>query len=267
MTQLEIKGVTKTFPMASDAAERLLVLDDINLSVEHQQIVSITGPSGCGKTTLLRIVAGLLRADSGTCRLNGRVITEPRSDIAFVFQLFNLLPWRTALGNVELGLEFQGMPKRERRERAHHYLELVGLAGFEGHRIYQLSGGMQQRVGLARALALEPEILLMDEPFASLDHQTAERLRDELLKTQAATKRTILLITHNIDEALYLSDRVVVLNRGPGRVSRLIDLDFPEPRWEHDIYAIPEFGELRSELRHLLLSKQEGEVVTSDVDA
>lgn len=258
MPLLEISQLSKTFPTVGDTTDRLLVLDDINLSVDRQQIVSITGPSGCGKTTLLRIVAGLLHADSGRCLLNGAPIVEPRADIAFVFQLFNLLPWRTALGNVELGLEFQRRPKDERREKALQYLRLVGLGGFEKHRIYQLSGGMQQRVGLARALALEPEILLMDEPFASLDHQTAERLRDELLKTQAETKRTILLITHNIDEALYLSDRVVVLSPGPGRVSRVIDLDFPTPRWEHDIYAIPRFGELRSELRHMLLNSQSG---------
>lgn len=260
MAQLEIVGINKSFSNSSGDG-RISVLEDINLSVERRQIVSITGPSGCGKTTLLRIVAGLIAPDSGRCLLNGEPITEPRSDIAFVFQLFNLLPWRSTLGNVELGLEFQGVPKAERRRRAQHYLELVGLAPFANHRTYQLSGGMQQRVGLARALAIEPEIMLMDEPFASLDHQTAERLRDELLRAQAETQRTILIITHNIDEALYLSDRVVVLSRGPGRVSRVIDLDFPTPRWEHDLYGLPEFGHLRTELRRMLLGSTDTETL------
>ena len=259
MAQLEIVGIRKTFPGTAAPGGRLLVLDDINLSVERRQIVSITGPSGCGKTTLLRIVAGLIQPDSGSCLLNGEAITEPRADIAFVFQHFNLLPWRSTLGNVELGLEFQGVPKADRRRRARHYLELVGLNDFEEHRTYQLSGGMQQRVGLARALAIEPEIMLMDEPFASLDHQTAERLRDELLHAQAETQRTILIITHNIDEALYLSDRVVVLAPNPGRVARIIDLDFPTPRWEHDLYGLPEFGRLRIELRHMLIDGHEGQ--------
>lgn len=258
MPQLEIKGIHKSFPR-EDSDGRMSVLQDINLSVERSQIVSITGPSGCGKTTLLRIVAGLLSADSGECLLNGTPITEPRADIAFVFQLFNLLPWRSTLGNVELGLEFQGVPKRERREKAARYLKLVGLEGFESHRTYQLSGGMQQRVGLARALAIEPEIMLMDEPFASLDHQTAERLRDELLRAQAETHRTILIITHNIDEAVYLSDRIIVLSPGPGRIAKIIDLDFPRPRWEHDIYALPLFGKTRSELRHMLIDSAPAE--------
>lgn len=253
MTRLEVQSLYKSFPNSHNSNERIRVLEDINLTVEPEEIVAIIGPSGCGKTSFLRIVAGLLPSDRGQCLLGGKPVTRPRPDIGIVFQMFNLLPWRTALSNVEFGLELQRVPADERHDRARHYLELVGLDDFANHRPYQLSGGMQQRVGLARALALDPALLLMDEPFGALDHQTAERLRDELLKIQAKTHKMILIITHNIDEAIYLSDRVVVLSPRPGKIVWEISTDLPEPRWEHDIYSMPRFGEIRSELRHLLI--------------
>ncbi len=252
MNGLRVHGVSKTFTGSPNGAP-LQVLHDVTFSIHPRQIVGIIGPSGCGKTTLLKILAGLEAADAGTCTLNDAPVTRPRPDIGIVFQLFNLFPWRNVLGNVEFGLQMQRVPHAERKDRAGQLLAMVGLKGFEGYFPHQLSGGMQQRVGLARALAINPTLLLLDEPFGALDYQTADRLRDELLKIQAQTPKMMLLVTHNIDEALYLCDRVLVFSERPGRVLREIAPGFPTPRWAHDVFALPQFVALRAEIKELVM--------------
>jgi NitT/TauT family transport system ATP-binding protein len=209
---------------------RLLALDDINLTVMDGEFVSIVGPSGCGKTSFLNVVDGLLPATGGRILLDGHVVSEPGRDRALVFQDASLLPWRTVLANVLYGLECQGIGAREARERAHHFIAMVGLQGFEHHYPHELSGGMQQRVNLARALVMDPQILLMDEPFAALDAQTREVMQEELLEIWRAAKKTVLFITHQINEAIYLSDRVIVFSARPGRVKQSVAIDIARPR-------------------------------------
>lgn len=262
MSGLRVERVSKAFrgsPAggAGDAGRGgLEVLRDISFDVRPEQIVGIIGPSGCGKTTLLKILAGLDTADAGAATLNGSAVTRPRPDIGIVFQLFNLFPWRTVLGNVEFGLQMQRVSAPERRERAGRLIAMAGLTGFEHYFPHQLSGGMQQRVGLARALAIDPALLLLDEPFGALDYQTAERLREELLRIQSQTPKMMVLVTHNIDEALYLCDRVLVFSPRPGRVTLEIEPRFPSPRWTHDIYAAPEFTRLRAEIKALVMGAE-----------
>jgi NitT/TauT family transport system ATP-binding protein len=209
---------------------RLLAIDRLNLGIEEGEFVSIVGPSGCGKTTFLKIVDGLLRATSGRLMLDGRAISEPGRDRAIVFQDSSLFPWYTVLRNVAYGLECQGVKGREARERAMPLIKLVGLAGFEQHYPYELSGGMQQRVNLARALTVNPELLLMDEPFAALDAQTREIMQAELLRIWNQAHKTVLFITHQIDEAIFLSDRVIVMSARPGRVIADLRIELPRPR-------------------------------------
>jgi NitT/TauT family transport system ATP-binding protein len=252
MDGLRVHGIYKTF-QGSPSGAPLRILEDVTFSVGQEQIVGIIGPSGCGKTTLVKILAGLEAADTGTCMLHDAPVTSPRADIGIVFQLFNLFPWRNVLGNVEFGLQMQRVPHSERKDRALQLLSMVGLKGFEEYFPHQLSGGMQQRVGLARALAINPTLLLLDEPFGALDYQTADRLRDELLKIQAQAPKMMLLITHNIDEALYVCDRILVFSPRPGHVLKEIEPRFPSPRWTHDIFAFPEFIALRAEIKELVM--------------
>ena len=207
-----------------------LAVDGVSLDVRSGEFLSIVGPSGCGKTTFLNAVDGLLPISGGTLSLDGRSITKPGRDRAMVFQQPSLLPWRTVLGNVVYGLELQGRPKREAAEQANRFIELVGLHGFANAYPSVLSGGMQQRVNLARALAIDPEMLLLDEPFAALDAQTREFMQVELLRVWAATSKTALFITHDIKEAIYLADRVIVFSARPGRVKQVIEIDLPRPR-------------------------------------
>ena len=188
------------------------------------EFVSVVGPSGCGKTTFISVVDGLVAATAGSILVDGKGVTRPGPDRAMVFQDASLLPWRTVLKNVIYGLECLGAKAREAKERATHFIEMVGLSGFEHHYPYELSGGMQQRVNLARALVMDPEILLMDEPFASLDAQTREMMQEELLRIWLKAKKTVLFITHQIDEAIYLSDRVAVFTARPGRVKQIIEM-------------------------------------------
>src|SRR6059058_5833334 len=209
---------------------RLRALGGIDLKVMDGEFVSIVGPSGCGKTTFLSVVDGLIPASAGRILVDGRVVTKPGPDRAVVFQDASLLPWRTVLGNVRYGLECQGVAAREAKERASHFIDMVGLSGFEQHYPYELSGGMQQRVNLARALVMDPKILLMDEPFASLDAQTREVMQEELLEIWRAAKKTVLFITHQINEAIYLSDRVIVFTARPGRVKQSVAIDIERPR-------------------------------------
>jgi ABC-type nitrate/sulfonate/bicarbonate transport system ATPase subunit len=250
---LEVRHLSKIFFEQNDPRKPgLVALYDISLAIRKNEFVSLLGPSGCGKTTLIRIIAGLLTADRGEVLVNAQTVNAPGRDRCMVFQQFGLLPWRTVVSNVEFGLEIDGMAKDERRTTAEKYLELVGLKGFENYFPHQISGGMQQRVGIARALSKKPEILLMDEPFGAVDAQTREQLQEELLKIWAQTETTVVFVTHSIDEAIYLSDRVVVMQARPGRIKEEVKIDLPRPRWEGDIKADPRFAQLRARLRDCL---------------
>ena len=209
---------------------RLVALDGVNLKVMDGEFVSIVGPSGCGKTSFLSVVDGLIAATAGRVMVDGQVATGPGPDRAMVFQDSSLLPWRTVLRNIVYGLECLAVGSREAKERAQRFIGMVGLAGFEHHYPHELSGGMQQRVNLARALVVDPKILLMDEPFAALDAQTREVMQEELLQIWLRAKKTVLFITHQIDEAIYLSDRVVVFSARPGKVKKIIDVNIERPR-------------------------------------
>jgi NitT/TauT family transport system ATP-binding protein len=209
---------------------RLMALGGVNLKIMDGEFVSIVGPSGCGKTTFLSVVDGLIAATSGRILVDGKEVTKPGPDRAVVFQDASLLPWRTVVRNVLYGLECLGVKTGEAKERAAHFIEMVGLSGFEHHYPYELSGGMQQRVNLARALVMDPKILLMDEPFASLDAQTREVMQEELLRIWMQAGKTVLFVTHQIDEAIYLSDRIVVFSGRPGQVKEIIPVAIERPR-------------------------------------
>ena len=227
--KLEAHDVTLDY-VQPRTGTRLRALDRVNLAIEDGEFVSIVGPSGCGKTTFLSVVDGLIPATGGRILVDGVAVTRPGPDRAVVFQDASLLPWRTVLGNVVYGLECIGLPRREARERAAHFVALVGLAGFAHNYPHELSGGMQQRVNLARALVMDPKILLMDEPFAALDAQTREAMQEELLRIWKAAGKTVLFITHQIDEAIFLSDRVIVFSARPGRVRDSIPIEIERPR-------------------------------------
>jgi NitT/TauT family transport system ATP-binding protein len=210
--------------------QRLLALQNIDLDIAPGEFFVIVGPSGCGKTTLLRVLQGLTRATRGRILVGGKPVTGPGTDRGFVFQQDALYPWRSVLRNVGFGLELQGIPKAQARTRALAMIDLVGLNGFENHYPHELSGGMRQRVNLARALAIEPAILLMDEPFAALDALTRETMQHELLRIAAAAGTTVIFITHQIDESVFLGDRVAVFATRPGRLQEIIPIDLPRPR-------------------------------------
>jgi NitT/TauT family transport system ATP-binding protein len=232
---------------------------NIELNVRSNEVLCIVGPSGCGKTTLLRCIGGLLAPSSGQILIGGQLVSSPRQGVAIVFQHFGLLPWKTVVDNVAFGLKIAGVSRRQLAERVEHYITLVGLAGFEGHYPYQLSGGMQQRVGLARALAIDPEILLMDEPFASVDAQTREVLQEELLHLHERARKTMVFITHSIDEALVLGDRVAVMATRPGRIKEVLTVGFARPRDPAAVRAEPRYSEMRKhiweELRPLVVTR------------
>lgn len=250
--KLLVEQVSKTFfKSVGKKVVGVPALKGVDLSVAEGDFVSVIGPSGCGKSTLLRIIDGLIRPDHGRVLVNGNEITGPGLDRAVVFQYFGLYPWRSVLRNVEFGLELQGVKADARRELAADNIKKVGLGGFENHFPHELSGGMRQRVGLARALTLNPEIILMDEPFSSVDEQTRELLQEQLLQVWADTRKTIVFITHSIDEAVYMSNRVVVMGARPGRVVMNIDVDLPQPR-SSSVRALPRFGEIRSAAWELL---------------
>jgi len=238
---LEIKNLRKSFPKKK---EEMLAIADFDLDVEEGEFVCILGPSGCGKTTILRIIAGLESQTRGKILLNGKEISGPGSDRGMVFQEFALFPWRTVRRNIEFGLELKGIPPEERRERTQKFIELVGLNGFEDYHPYQLSGGMKQRVGIARALANEPAILLMDEPFGALDAQTRNLMQKELLRIWSETKKTVIFITHSVGEALFLADRIVVMTARPSSIGQIYEIKWPRPRDR----ASPEFAALRKQI-------------------
>lgn len=242
---VEIQRVCKTFQkVVKEKNMEVKALTEVDLSIREKEFVSIIGPSGCGKTTLLKIIDGLIPCDSGQILINGSKVTAPGPDRAVVFQSFALLPWRTVLANVEFSLELRGVPKEERTKIARTHLERVGLAEFEHHFPHELSGGMQQRAGLARALAVNPLILLMDEPFASVDAQTRQLLQEELLDLWQREKKTVVFVTHSMDEAVYLSDRVIVMTPRPGQVAEILDVPLPRPRANNDVRRSRDFVEL-----------------------
>lgn len=233
MPVLEVRNVTKTFLLEKS---QLTVIEDVSFSVDIDEFVCLVGPSGCGKSTLLRIVAGLEKADSGEILFHDKPQTSPSPKITMIFQLFGLLPWKTALENVEIPLEVLGIKKETRMEIARSYLRMVGLEGFENTYPHDLSGGMKQRVGIARALALQPEVLLMDEPFSSLDELTAKTLRElvlEIWRDPSLPTNTFVMVSHNVEEAVYMADRVLIMSSRPGRVVGEVKVNLPRPRTQY----------------------------------
>lgn len=221
-----------------------VAIEDFTLPVKKGELVSLIGPSGCGKTTLLRAIAGLLQPTSGQIMIGDQQCRGPGSDRGMVFQDFALFPWRTVRQNVAFGLEIAGVPRAEREERTLRYVKTVGLEKFADARIHELSGGMKQRVGIARALVMHPAITLMDEPFGALDAQTRNIMQEQLVEIIQRSERTILFVTHSVDEALYLSDRVVVLSKRPSTIHKVLDLPWPHPRER----TAPEFTQLRRDI-------------------
>ncbi|HLU46006.1 MAG TPA: ABC transporter ATP-binding protein [Natronosporangium sp.] len=261
---IQLVNVSRTFQGRGGAVEALRSID---LSIETGEFVAIVGRSGCGKSTLLRIVAGLIPPTSGEVRVDGTPVTRPRRDLAMVFQKPALLPWRTVLGNVLLPVELLGLRRKEYRERAMELLELVGLADFHRRHPYELSGGMQQRVALCRSLLVEPRALLMDEPFSALDALTREELSVQLQKLHMEQSTTVLFVTHSIDEAILLADRVVVLSSRPGRIKRIIPVDLPRPRTLGRTGQLDEMAQLRAELHELLMTNDDDQPVPAGATA
>ena len=254
---LEVQGLSKSYRQAG--GETTVAIGNITCQVEASEFVSFVGPSGCGKTTLLMSIAGLLAPSSGRVVVNGKEVAGPPPNLVLLFQEYNksLFAWRSVLGNVRFGLDARGGNRIGAQDKARALIDLVGLTGFENHYPWELSGGMQQRVAIARALAYEPEVLLMDEPFGSLDALTRLELEDILLKLWAELKTTILFITHDIEEAVYLSDRIWVLSRRPSQIIRELKIDFSRPRNQVSTRAEARFMELRNDIYRQIGNKSE----------
>jgi NitT/TauT family transport system ATP-binding protein len=259
MDRITVTDIAKTFQLKPGQvvtvdgrpSNAISVLSGLDLTIRKGEFITLVGPSGSGKSVLLDIVAGLTEASGGVASIDGQVISGPDPRMAYVFQQYALFPWRTALENIEYALEVRGVGRAERRARARHFLALFGLGGFEDRYPSQLSGGMQQRVAIARALSVEPEVLLMDEPFAALDAQTRDILQSELLRIWERLETTVVFVTHSIDEAVYLADRVVAITARPGRVKEIIDVDLPRPRAE-SLRNSPEFAHLKGRVWNVL---------------
>jgi NitT/TauT family transport system ATP-binding protein len=257
-SSIEIENVSRLFKVRPSGAKKdsepktFTALDNVSISVKPGEFLVLVGPSGSGKSTLLDLIAGLAKPSSGRILIDGREVTGPALDRAVVFQQYALLPWKTAIANVEFGLEIKGVGRTERRERAQHFIDMVGLSGFEARYPHELSGGMKQRVAIARSLAYDPQVLLMDEPFAALDAQTKETLQDELLRIWKASGKTVVFITHGIEEAVYLGQRVAVLTSRPGRLKAIVDVPFVQRSENEDIRSSPEFAKIRHEVWSLL---------------
>jgi NitT/TauT family transport system ATP-binding protein len=243
---IEVVGARKTF-VSGGGRRPVLALDGIDLTVRTSEFICLLGTSGCGKTTLLKAVAGLETLDAGEVRIDGRQVSGPGPDRAMVFQHFALLPWADVTANVAFGLELRGMPREEREAIAGKLIRAIGLKGFEHHHPRQLSGGMQQRVGLARALAVDPAILLMDEPFGAVDEQTRRLLQEDLMRLLERAQKSVLFVTHSMDEAVRLGDRVALMTPRPGRILETIDVELPRPR-PPDVDRNPRFAELKEYL-------------------
>jgi NitT/TauT family transport system ATP-binding protein len=260
--KLTIEHVSKDFSVRDTEGPRrgrknFAAVRDIDLRVDDGEFLVLVGPSGCGKSTLLDLLAGLSEPSNGRILVDGKPVSGPGLDRGIVFQQYALLPWRTAIQNIEFGLEAKRLPRRRRREQAREYLELVGLTGFEGSYPHQLSGGMKQRVAIARSLAYDPEVLLMDEPFAALDALTRDSLQAQLLRIWQQTGKTIVFITHSIDEAVYLGRRVAVMSARPGRIKAVIDVGIDERSDVADLRSSAEFGHYR----HLVWEQLRDEVL------
>jgi NitT/TauT family transport system ATP-binding protein len=249
----------------SQRGQRFVALRDVSLEVQAGEFISLVGASGCGKTTLLRIVDGLVPPTHGQVLVNGQAVTKPGPDRGFVFQQDALFPWRTVLDNIIFGLEVQGKSKREAVQRADALVRLVGLGGFERHYPHELSGGMRQRANLARALTIDPDILLMDEPFAALDAQTREIMQSELLRIWRNNRKTVLFVTHQIDEAVYLADRVVVMTTRPGQIKAVLDVNIPRPR-DLSVKRTPEFLSLVDAIWKMIEEEVKAALRISDED-
>jgi NitT/TauT family transport system ATP-binding protein len=252
---IQIQNVGKSFPVktARNRADAgFVALENINLEIKSGEFFVIVGPSGCGKSTLLDLLGGLTRPTSGRILIGGSPVAGPALDRGLVFQQYALFPWRTAQKNVEFGLEAKGVPSRERADRARRFLHMVGLAEFHDRYPHELSGGMKQRVAIARSLAYDPDVLLMDEPFAALDALTRETLQGELLRIWEESGKTIVFITHGIDEAVYLGQRVAVMTSRPGSIKQVIDIPLESRSREEDLRGTPEFSQLRHEVWSLL---------------
>lgn len=255
LEKIKAEGVKKRFKLKEGQyiknngieSDEIEVLNGVDLSIRKGEFITLVGPSGCGKSVLLDIIGGLTNPSSGAVYIDGREVEGPDSKTGYVFQQYALFPWRNALSNIEYGLEIRGMPKEERKATAKRLLTLFGLSEFEDRFPYQLSGGMQQRVAIARALATNPDVLLMDEPFAALDAQTREVLQNELLKIWEGINTTVIFVTHSIEEAVFLADRVVVMTARPGVVKEIIDIDLSRPR-DGDIRSSPEFSANRGKV-------------------
>ena len=253
MSKITAKNVNKFFQVKNEEnqSDSLVILDDFQLEVKEGEFLSILGPSGCGKSTFLNILGGLDSQSSGEIFVDDQVVTGAGNNLGYVFQAYALFPWRTVLENVGAGLEIRGVKRKERREIAKEYIDLVGLGEFANRYPHELSGGMKQRVAIARALAYQPEVLLMDEPFAALDAQTREVLQYELLRIWEETHKTIVFVTHSIDEAVFLSDRVAVMTARPGRIKEIIEVPLARPRSE-ELRNSPEFAGIRHQAWELL---------------
>ncbi|MDR7307096.1 ABC transporter ATP-binding protein [Rhodoferax saidenbachensis] len=253
--KIRFEHVSKEFTVRAEddgPDKRFTALQDVTLDVRVGEFLVLVGPSGCGKSTLLDLLAGLTLPSQGRVLIDGKPITGPARDRGVVFQQYALFPWLSALDNVAFGLEIAGLGKKERREKAAHYLELVGLTDFRNHYPHEMSGGMKQRVAIARSLAYEPEVLLMDEPFAALDAQTRETLQEELVDIWHRTGKTIVFITHGIDEAVVLGQRVAVMTSRPGRIKEIVDIPETLRADTPDVRSLPLFGELRHQIWSLL---------------
>ncbi|MBR1219533.1 ABC transporter ATP-binding protein [Bradyrhizobium sp. U87765 SZCCT0131] len=255
---IEIAGVSQSFQTAGRKSH--LALSDISLSIAEGAFVSILGPSGCGKSTLLYIVGGFVKPTSGTVKVRDRLITGPGPDRGPVFQEFALFPWKTVLGNVCYGLRQQGVSRAEAEERAKRLIGMVGLKGYENFYPKELSGGMKQRVAIARTLAYNPAVLLMDEPFGALDAHTRTRLQNDLLDIWERDRKTVLFVTHAVDEAVYLSDKVIVMTRSPGRIKQVIDIELPRPRRRADLLLDPRYQKYIVDIERLIEDVPEDEL-------
>jgi NitT/TauT family transport system ATP-binding protein/sulfonate transport system ATP-binding protein len=244
-SQIVVEGVNHTY--RPPRGRPVLALSDVSLEVRPREFLALLGPSGCGKSTLLRIVAGLDRPTSGRVTLDGREVTAPGADRGMVFQSYTLFPWLTVRENIAFGLRERGVPEAERNKVADAFIRQVGLAGFENHWPKQLSGGMQQRTAIARALANDPKILLLDEPFGALDNQTRALMQEMLLGIWERDQKTVLFVTHDIEEAIFLGSRVIVMSARPGRIKAEITVDLPHPR-SYKIKTTPEFVQLKERL-------------------
>src|SRR5215210_770982 len=246
---IEIAGLSKTF---ETARQRHLAITDIELSVAEGEFVSVLGPSGCGKSTLLYIVGGFVAPSTGSVRVKDKAVTGPGPDRGPVFQEFALFPWKTVLGNVMYGLIEQKVPRAEAEARAHALIDMVHLRGYENFYPKELSGGMKQRVAIARTLAYRPSILLMDEPFGSLDAHTRTRMQNDLLEIWERDRKTVLFVTHSVEEAVFLSDRVVVMTRSPGRLKAIIGIDLPRPRRRTELLVTRRYQDYVVEIERLM---------------